>query len=229
MSSATNNRMSLESSVLFWDAISFWFITGGVILAFVGGVASIMFRRYNRQLVAVTEVQNREEKAANEKAIAEANARAADANKIAEQERLARLQLEARLAPRSLSSEQAADLTSKLREFSGTKIDICEYPNDFEVARLTNPIVESLKAAGWTVNGFRPLAPTIRIFSGLAVLLDESKVTEREKHAAQKLTDALQSEGLFTWGPAPLLPTDALGMSQGQPMYSFRLIVGSKP
>jgi hypothetical protein len=75
--------MSLESSVSLWDALSFWLITAGVILTFVGGAASIMFRRYNHRLVVLTEERNRQEKAANEKAIADAGARAAESNERA--------------------------------------------------------------------------------------------------------------------------------------------------
>jgi hypothetical protein len=221
--------MSLESSASLWDGISFWLIGVGAGLAFVGTVAAVHARKLGRELATEKTAIAAREKAASDRAIAEANARAADANKIAEQERLARLQLEARLAPRSLSSEQSVDLISKLKNFSGAEIDVCEYPNDFETARLTSQIVESLKAAAWTVNGFRPLAPTTRIFAGLAVLIDESTAVERERRAAQTLADALRSQALVVSGPTPLLPTDVPGLAQGSPKYSLRLIVGSKP
>lgn len=50
--------MSLESSVSFWDALSFWLITVGVALTFFGGLESIMFRRYNHELVKLTAIRN---------------------------------------------------------------------------------------------------------------------------------------------------------------------------
>ena len=100
--------MSLESSVSFWDALSFWLITAGAISASLGGLSSIMSRRYNRQLVALTQEQNRQAKEETDKAIAdagaraaEANARAAAANLKAGQERSERLAIERELHIRS--------------------------------------------------------------------------------------------------------------------------------
>jgi hypothetical protein len=130
--------MSLESSVSFWDAISFWFITGGVVLAFVGGLASIMFRRYNRQLVALTEIQNRQDKAANEKAIAEANARAAEAN----------LELAKFKAPRSLTKEQQDRLIAKLTPYSGQLFSF-NVTADPEAINFLQIIRNVLVAARW--------------------------------------------------------------------------------
>ena len=47
-------------------------------------------------------------KEAGDRIVAEANARAAEANKVAEEERLARVRLEAQLQPRTLSQEAGA-------------------------------------------------------------------------------------------------------------------------
>ena len=49
---------------------------------------------------------------------ARANERAAEANKVAEQERLARLRLEATLAPRSLTPEQQRTLAAALKDLN---------------------------------------------------------------------------------------------------------------
>ncbi len=57
-------------------------------------------------------------------ASAEANARAAEANKIAEGERLARVKIEEKLAPRSITPEQIAGLSTRLKPYAGISIDI---------------------------------------------------------------------------------------------------------
>jgi hypothetical protein len=116
--------MSLESSVSLWDALSFWLVTAGVVLAFLGGLASIKFLRYNVRLVAFTAERNRQDKLAGDKAIAEANARAkeaearaADANEKAERERLARMQLEAAISPIRLNEKDIGEIADPCRPF----------------------------------------------------------------------------------------------------------------
>jgi hypothetical protein len=68
----------LESSVQAWGALSFWLITVGAISASLGVGAAIVARRYEHQLTVLTETQNQQEKDDNQKAIADAGARAAE-------------------------------------------------------------------------------------------------------------------------------------------------------
>lgn len=172
--------MSLESSVSFWDAIAFWFITGGVVLAFVGGVASIMFRRYSRQLVAVTEIRNREEKEANEKAIAEANARAAEANRKAEEERLDRIKIEAQLAPRALTGEQATKILAAAEKFTNQLAGIAMYQSVPDEPVIGEQLLRILRVAKW--NTQLGLATESRLVIG--VLVETRKGTDENTAAA---------------------------------------------
>ena len=73
----------------------------------LGVAAEILFARKAR--AKAESLQHR-----SDEKIAEANARAAEANRIAEGERLARIKLETGLASRRLTSEQSAALTSAL-------------------------------------------------------------------------------------------------------------------
>ena len=71
-------------------------------------------------------------KAASEAAAraAEANKSAAEANEKAEKERLARVKIEARMAPRRLSSEQHRSLVARLNPFAGEHFWVITETND---------------------------------------------------------------------------------------------------
>ncbi len=164
--------------------------------------------------------------------IADANERAAKANQIAEQERLARLKLEAALAPRGLTAEQMVTLTAAARKFSGQQIDFCVYPNSTEINRIANEIGKALVDAGWTVNAFIKLGGSGRVVSGMLVELDEEAQTgppdKRTREAAELLVSSLASDGLSISGPTAALPNKTLGMTQGNPKFSLRLTIGPK-
>jgi hypothetical protein len=91
--------------------------------------------------------------------IAKANERAASANETAEREKLARLQLEARLADRVLTANAILalkDLATK--SGNGVRIDICTFGGTLEVASIAESIRSPLAAGGadmrlWQVSG----------------------------------------------------------------------------
>src|ERR1700674_4322670 len=70
------------------------------------------------------------------KDVAEANERAAVANKIAEEERLARIKIEEKIAPRRLSQEQQNTITAKLMPFAGIRMNFWAYSGDTEIAEF---------------------------------------------------------------------------------------------
>ncbi|SRR5579871_4323340 len=95
---------------------------------------------------------------------AEANAKAegfrldiAKANETAEKERLARLQLEARLADRVLTAEQHIRLTAALRPFKGRTIDVRVFGDTLEVANFSGAILDCIGEAGLHVNISNPI------------------------------------------------------------------------
>jgi cell division protein FtsB len=98
---------------------------------------------------AVTKAAQAEENlGAARKEAALANERAAEANKIAEGERLARLKIEEKLAPRSLGDEQRKRIESKLKPFAGTPYELALNPVP-EATNLLNIIVSVLRSSGW--------------------------------------------------------------------------------
>lgn len=86
---------------------------------------------------------------AAEAQIAEANRAAAEANATAEKERLARLQLEARLADRTLSPDGKKALGSIASSLpKGTRVDFLVFGQALEAANLAQSIRQCLVAAG---------------------------------------------------------------------------------
>jgi len=163
--------MILPEGVLFKDALEAligtldnWaaFFTLLVVLG-VGGELFVHLKqsRANKKLIAIqhaeAETQQAEIARLNKDAeafkldVAKANERASEANRIAEQERLARLKIEERLAPRSLTKAQAEKLTAALLPFQGQKIEIVEYGLSREASSLSKQIQAALVAAKWDV------------------------------------------------------------------------------
>lgn len=80
--------------------------------------------------------------------IAKANENAAEANRIAEEERLARVKIEERFSPRRLAKEQQLRIIEKLRPFAGQQFSFAVYP-DPESIDLMRVLESILKSAGW--------------------------------------------------------------------------------
>lgn len=83
------------------------------------------------------------------KGIAEANARAAEANQAAERERLARVELERKIAPRRLTGEQRAKMLRILERDTGHAVIFVSRLMDAEGADFANDFVSVLTAANW--------------------------------------------------------------------------------
>lgn len=94
--------------------------------------------------------------------VAQANARAAEANRKAEEEKVARLKIEAQLAPRQLSSHQEDVIVRFMRQYkdapleTATMIDVCAYGPDPEAMKLANQIVGALAKSGCKVTRDQP-------------------------------------------------------------------------
>lgn len=109
--------------------------------------------------------QNAVREAARAKVDAELGARAASAleaaaksNEAAERERQARLQLEARIAPRSIPAEAQLRLVGSLRASAGRAVDIFCVGVGREIAEFSEQLESVMRKAGvnvrrWTVMG----------------------------------------------------------------------------
>lgn len=122
----------------------------------VSAITSMKYRALNRQLLKAQADQAQREKDATARSIADANARAAEATQKAEQERLARVKLEERIAWRSLTAEQQSQIGSVLRRFAGQLALIQYNVNDLEAETFGDDIASALQTADWRVS--EPLA-----------------------------------------------------------------------
>jgi len=166
--------------------------------------------------------------------IAEAHARAAEANQKAEEERLARIKIEERLAPRGVPPERFPVLVTALSPFAGTTIGIWQAGEFPETGGVTQIALAALQGARWDVNVWvwTGIGPVI----GMAVFVRPDS-DNRLIESANGLAAAFSAAGLpcsrqdwpanTPWnsvggmhiGPMNPGPTDAL----------IRMIIGAKP
>jgi hypothetical protein len=77
-----------------------------------------------------------------------------------------RLDLAKIKTPRSLSSEQARDLSTVISKFKGTRFDISAIVGDPEALALVGPMADALRNAGWAWIEFNhPNGPFMNVYS----------------------------------------------------------------
>lgn len=97
--------------------------------------------------------------------IATAQKAAAEANQKAEAERLERLKLEARLAPRDLPDDALGPLVAVLEHFKGNRIDILAFAEgaSSDTVPLASRIAEAFNKARWRAKYWRIISPTASV------------------------------------------------------------------
>jgi hypothetical protein len=136
--------------------------------------------------------------------IAQANERAAKAEKATEDERLARVKIEEKLAPRHLTLEQQQVIARQLRRSPSQQVSIWSYGEDLEIKGFTEDIVNIFtptEGSGWVLVGrFTGKDPHGRTIAG--VLIETRKgADERTLAAARLLVSALRNERVVVSGP----------------------------
>lgn len=169
---------------------------------------------------------------ANERA-AQANERAANAqkeaaksNEAAERERLARLQLEARLADRVLTNEQAGKLAGVLSKFAPQTAAIVVFGGSAEVVSIAQQISTVLATAGWIVHTGTAPVGAVR---GIVVATNAGPDSPATR-AATTLVSGLESGGIgcvvlpIAEAPFP----NALMMTSINHEEPIRIFIGNK-
>ena len=124
--------------------------------------------------------------------IAQANERAASANETAERERLARLQLEARLAPRALTPTQQQSIGSALKKFGVLTVQVFTCSDVAEVGQIGSAVTSSMGAAGWRVAVAKVMGGNFTV-TGIALALAKDAPSSTRK-AAEALVAELQRD-----------------------------------
>ena len=128
----------------------------------------------------------------------------AEAQRLTEQERLARMKIEERLAPRHIAEPDRQGVIAALRPHAsaGRLIDIIKCRNDAEVDALTHQLSGVLTDAGWkpTVYGPNSDEPL------LGITVEVNPQSPPSIQAATALISALTIAGLSAGGPDFSLP-----------------------
>jgi hypothetical protein len=163
---------------------------------------------------------------------ARAEQSAAEANKVAEQERLARMKIEQQLAPRSITPSESADISHAVRAYGTVPVDIFVADPSPEAAGLTAILSAALSAGGWV-----PMSWTwtgVESAAGISIAYEPGASFETFTQAAG-LNEAFTNAGLKSAvGPWPGDWKQFGGMLNGPPNFdptraSIRIIVGAKP
>jgi hypothetical protein len=208
-------NIALLESASFWSNIAV--VTFGVVAA-ASAVLALYFSSRLGALkdadLARYQAESRAAIAASNTRAAEANAHAAEANKLAEglrrdvavaneraaaateaaeRERLARIRLEVRLAPRTLNDAQQKAIAVALSGSARVSVQILMYADTSEVAKIGSDIGAALRQAGWPVGvaGARGRISMRGIVVGVT-----SGATPDAEAAASNLVGALRNNGL---------------------------------
>lgn len=215
--------LALLDSVVFWATI-IAAVAGGLsvgaafISTFVGGKVTARLQREADERIA--EADERAAKAELLAAEAHKTARqlehdnltlqgsiaalekeSAIANEKAEQERLARVKIEEKLAPRSLSEEQQQKLIAKWKPFAGQKVEVFVAYEEEELLNTGRLIEGMLRSAGWSVKSEQALGITIGPERKGIVLYVSKKVSSPARTTAQTWVESLAEERFVVSGP----------------------------
>jgi hypothetical protein len=217
------DRVHLEALI---GRLEVWALIFGALVAIgvVGeSVYGIRLWWNNRKLQAMQSAESdslRAEIAKLGNTTAEANARAAEANQKFESERIARLKLEQRLAPRVISMEQANIIGALLKRFSGQKYVFVTYQDDKEAMEFAGQINTVLsQMAGWTVEQSKGFLAFTLEFNVTAST--DPAASDKTRDAAAAMAKAFSSVGI----PATSAVTPG---STGEP-DTIQVRVGKKP
>ena len=194
--------LSIEDSVAWANTVIFWALLAVALAGGLVAFATFFAFRWQGELDKLRAEAFAKYQVSAGVAIANANASAASANQKAEEERLARVKLEAKIAPRSLTQLQQNDLTSLLAGLPKQTGTIIASPSTPESEWFSRVLTAPLKMAGWEIT-ILPGSATATLLQPTGVVIQYSAdfnipvqdQPERSK-AAVALADALKSLGI---------------------------------
>lgn len=246
ITSLTRLQSDKAAAVARWNRLH-WFLTTGVaVFGALTIISSFVINAKNEELSDVqTQLADEKDRVARKEAdairvnVAEANERAAHAvaeaarfNEIAEREKLARLQLEERLAPRVITEADRVKVVDLLTPLTGSRVNVFFSSQRVDSVNLGNIIVELMKRSGWWWASWAITGGDVS--TGVVVVVAEG-ASKDEVTRAEAIVNALNGCGIAAklW-PTPFEPKKIRGIING-PVWSdeyqanIRLFVGDKP
>lgn len=159
---------------------------------------------------------------------AQANDRAAEANEKAEHERLERMKIEERIAPRTLSAKQWESIASKLRwSRPEREVPVFASKNDAEIMRFANSLGKALQIANWPiVGGVKSYFDRIPI----GVWIEYRDIADATDMArANLLVEVLRDEGIEVSGPRAAELGFTASTSGDALNLPVQILIGEKP
>ena len=203
-------------------------VLGGVVGEYVFGsrlsaVSSELQRASDKEVAEL----NREAGEAR-KSAGEAMERAAHLEKQAEDERVARLKIEERMAPRKIDPRRLIAIRERLSAFKGYRADIGAVPGTFEGMQFASRLQLLLINAQWSANFMQAEAegPLGGVVLGVMV---KSTSDPRSIAAAKAVVEILKEEKIDAFfrtglpGPFPNSPQD------DPAIFRVLIVVGNKP
>jgi hypothetical protein len=179
-----------------WNGVLVVSLFLAALAAVVVGVATFAVIRLQRaEEIATKEEFERYKIEAGER-ISDTYARAAEANQKAEQEKLARVKIEERLADRQLSDSQVAAIAEKIKPFGAQEFAMVAYWNLREPMALAERVFKVFQLTDWKY--IPPPATGIMLIDGIegVQIWLHPDADPRTWEAAIALEDALKTEGI---------------------------------
>lgn len=148
-------RQMFGLDLLSWEQLMLWSLAGAALAAVFVVVATTAVLRLQKVEAADAKREFEAYKMDVGAKIAEANARAAEANEKAEEERLARVRLETKLAPRRLSGDDVNRMAAILSVASPMNVAIVSRMMDPEGEDFADDLAGVISKSHWNAVRYR--------------------------------------------------------------------------
>jgi hypothetical protein len=105
------------------------------------------------------------------------------------------ISLQGRLAARSLSDDQFADIAQRLKPFSPQTFQVIPYWKDKESKDIGDRIANALASAGWTLENPVRYTMIAGVLAGVVVNIDK-RASDKVQNAARELVRSLNDNGI---------------------------------
>jgi hypothetical protein len=127
--------------------------------------------------------------------------------------------LESRLAARSLSDDQAAEVAKRLKPFSTLTFQIIPYWENPDSLDIANRIAGVLASVGWKLENPERFTTLVGVITGIIVNVDK-RASDTARNGAKELASALTENGIAakvreTDDPTTNLPSERINMQVG--------------